>query len=150
MKKIHDMPYSETNGSRTIQEQDVPQVPQDTEPPPGPVTPEAPEPSAGPHSLDNYQDYEQNPGSNKTDKLLKEESSNSKNKRRKISLADHQNMVKQVELAVTDNNIPPPLIHTAHSMFTMLCDTFHKEFPNYLPQHMQDECVSTIMDKDKK
>jgi hypothetical protein len=128
MEKIQDMPHSETNGSNTIQEQDVPVLPQDTEPPPGPVSPESPEPSAGPHSLDNH--LHDNKG---------------KNKRRKISLTDHQNMVKNVELAVTNNNTPPPLIHTANSMFNMLCDTFDKEFPNCLPRYMRDQCISTII-----
>ena len=70
-----------------------------------------------------------------------------RNKRKKISLVDHQKIFQHIQMVVADNRTRPPLIHTPHSMFNMLCDTFEKEFPNCLPQHMRDQCLSIIMNK---
>jgi hypothetical protein len=72
----------------------------------------------------------------------KAETCGSKLKRKKTSVINYQNMFENVQQAVANISTPPPLIHTPHSMFSMLCDTFEKEFPDCLPQRMRDQ--STI------
>jgi hypothetical protein len=142
MKKTQDMRYLETNRHAPTQEQAGAELAQDTEPPPGPVAPEAPEPFSGPEPPSEQQKKDVKKDAKKE---VRAETSYSKNKRKKTSLVDHENMFKRVQLAVANKSTPPPLIHTRDSLFGMLCDTFEKEFPNCLPQHMRDQCLSIIM-----
>ena len=142
MKKTQDMRYLETNRPAPTQEQAGAELAQDTEPPPGPVAPEAPEPFSGPEPPSEQQKKDVKKDAKKE---VRAETSYSKNKRKKISLVDHQKIFQHIQMVVADNRTRPPLIHTPHSMFNMLCDTFEKEFPNCLPQHMRDQCLSIIM-----
>jgi hypothetical protein len=35
----------------------------------------------------------------------------------------------------------PPLMHTPHSMFSMLCDVFEQEFPNSMPRQAVEDML---------
>ena len=118
--------------------------PKDSEPPQGPRPPEGPEAPGTPAGPVSPEEQQSIPAALQEDVCTQKATTYNKNKRKKTSVTDYHKTLQNVMLAMQTETAPPPLIHTPHSMFSMLCDTFEKEFPHSLPQHMRDQCLSIM------
>jgi hypothetical protein len=68
-----------------------------------------------------------------------------KSKRKKTSMIDCEQLFADVQQQFVHNTIkPPPLLHTPHSMFEMLCHAFEQEFPDRLQQQVVDQILLSL------
>jgi len=68
-----------------------------------------------------------------------------KSKRKKTNTIDCEQLFADVNQQLVHNiSKPPPLLHTPHSMFEMLCHTFEQEFPDRLQQQVVDQILHSL------
>ena len=67
-------------------------------------------------------------------------------KRKKMSALDCEQVFADVRgHFVEPSSLHPPLFHTAHSMFEMLCNMMEKEFPNSLSQELKTQMLQSLL-----
>ncbi len=67
-------------------------------------------------------------------------------KRKKMCALDCEQVFADVRAHfVEPSSMPPPLFHTAHSMFEMLCNMMEKEFPNSLSQELKTQMLQSLL-----
>ena len=70
-----------------------------------------------------------------------------KNKRKKQTI-DCEKVFADVQQEFLQDSISTlPILHTPHSMFSMLCDTFEQEFPNRLPRAIVDQVLLILQEE---
>ena len=69
-------------------------------------------------------------------------------KRKRTSLIDCNQLFAAVQEHIqVDADQLPPLMHTPHSLFRLLCQSFEKQFPNCLAQTSVDEILLSLENK---
>jgi hypothetical protein len=114
----------------------------DGQPPQGPTPdanlPDVPQGPAGPNKQETVQ------ARHRSTQIKAIECGN-KSKRKKTSTIDCEQLFADVHQQFVHNTIkPPPLLHTPHSMFEMLCHTFEQEFPDRLQQQVVDQILLSL------
>ena len=131
------------------------QTAQDTTPPQGPTPPLAQTPDGAPPDVPQGPDSDATLCTNqqKQDRVParprgtqnKALVAASKSKRKRTSIIDCEQVLADVQQDFMEDTIkPPPLAHTPHSMFEMLCHAFEQEFPNRLPQAVVEQFLLSL------
>jgi hypothetical protein len=97
-------------------------------------------------------DVPQGPESNKQERVPTRHRSTqnkaidgSKCKRKRTSIICCEQLFADVQQQFLQETIEsPPLMHTPHSLFQMLCQSFEQEFPNCLPHGVVDQILLSL------